>query len=85
MFIEKMVLDKLLEQRRSIREFDITELPEEKIEAVIEAGRLAPFAGLVQKNTDNTAKAPVIHQQITGAFWCRQPESNRHGFKAGGF
>ena len=51
MFIEKMVLDKLLEQRRSIREFDITELPEEKIEAVIEAGRRAPFAGLVQPSS----------------------------------
>ena len=62
MFIEKMVLDKILEQRRSIRDFDITELPEEKIEAVIEAGRLAPFAGLVQKNTDSFRHFFVIHR-----------------------
>lgn len=62
MFIEKVVLDRILEQRRSIREFDITELPEEKIEAVIEAGRLAPFAGLVQKNTSNFRHFFVIHR-----------------------
>ena len=68
MFIEKMVLDKLLEQRRSIREFDITELPEEKIEAVIEAGRLAPFAGLVQKNTDNFRHFFVIHRDSEAAM-----------------
>ena len=62
MFIEKMVLDRILEQRRSIREFDITELPEEKLEAVIEAGRLAPFAGLVQKNTSSFRHFFVIHR-----------------------
>ena len=62
MLIEKMVLDKILEQRRSIREFDSTELPEEKIEAVIEAGRLAPFAGLVQKDTASFRHFFVIHR-----------------------
>lgn len=62
MLIEKMVLDRILEQRRSIRQFDITELPEEKLEAVIEAGRLAPFAGLVQKNTDSFRHFFVIHR-----------------------
>lgn len=62
MFIEKMVLDKILEQRQSIRHFDITEVPEEKLEAVIEAGRLAPFAGLVQKDTDNFRHFFVIHR-----------------------
>lgn len=68
MFIEKMVLDKILEQRQSIREFDITELPEEKIEAVIEAGRLAPFAGLVQKNTDSFRHFFVIHRDSEAAL-----------------
>ena len=62
MFIEKMVLDKILEQRQSIRHFDITEVPEEKLEAVIEAGRLAPFAGLVQKDTDSFRHFFVIHK-----------------------
>lgn len=72
MLIEKVVLDKILEQRRSIREFDITELPEEKIEAVIEAGRLAPFAGLVQKDTENFRHFFVIHRDSDTAEKIKQ-------------
>ena len=67
MSIEKTALDQILEQRQSIRSFDTTELPEEMLEAVIEAGRLAPFAGLVQKDTDSFRHFFIIHRDSEAA------------------
>lgn len=45
-------LDSLLMQRQKIAVISDKPLEREKLETVIEAGRLAPYAGLAQKNTD---------------------------------
>jgi len=59
---ELKTLDEILWQRQSIRQFDERALEKEMIEKIIEAGRLAPFAGLVQKNTDSFRHFFVIHR-----------------------
>ncbi|RLI23694.1 nitroreductase, partial [Candidatus Bathyarchaeota archaeon] len=45
-----MVLDvfEAIRARRSIRSFEPTPIPEEKVMRILEAGRLAPSAGNVQ-------------------------------------
>ena len=45
-------LDSLLMQRQKIAVISDKPLEREKLETVIEAGRLAPYGGLAQKNTD---------------------------------
>lgn len=60
-------LDYILSQRRSWREFSDVEVETEKIESIIEAGRLAPFAGLVQRNTDVFRHFFVVHKDSEAA------------------
>ncbi len=60
-------LDYILSQRRSWREFSDVEVEAEKIESIIEAGRLAPFAGLVQRNTDVFRHFFVVHKDSEAA------------------
>ncbi len=55
-------LDYIISQRRSSRDFSEIEPETEKIESIIEAGRMAPFAGLVQRNTDTFRHFFVIHK-----------------------
>lgn len=39
----------------------------------------------LQKHAENAKKIPAALDESTGISWCRQPESNRHGFNSGGF
>lgn len=48
-----MNIDDLIQKRKSIRSFTDEVVAKEQLEAVIEAGRLAPFAGLAQAGTSN--------------------------------
>lgn len=61
------MMDDILAQRRSTRAFDGRELEPEKIEKLIEAGRLAPFAGIAQKDTDAFRHFFVIHRDSAQA------------------
>ena len=60
-------LDYIISQRRSWRDFSEQELEQEKIEQVIDAGRMAPFAGLVQRSTDTFRHFFVIHRDSAAA------------------
>lgn len=53
-------LDNLLAQRQTIRSFSEETPAKDLLEQVIEAGRLAPFAGLVQKECDDFRRFFVI-------------------------
>lgn len=56
-------LDTIFMQRQKIAAISSDrELEKEKIECVIEAGRLAPFAGLVQKDCEDFRHFFVIHR-----------------------
>ncbi len=55
-------LDNLLTQRQTVRSFSQEAPSKELLEQVIEAGRLAPFAGLVQKDCEEFRKFFVIHR-----------------------
>ncbi len=48
----RVSLDEALLQRQTVRVFSDEKPEKEKLEAMIEAGRLAPFAGLVQKDAE---------------------------------
>lgn len=55
-----MKLDEILMQRQTVRSFSQEEPDREKLEQMIEAGRLAPFAGLVQRDCEEFRRFFVI-------------------------
>ena len=58
-----MELDALILGRQSVRQYDSTKpVQRELLMSVIEAGRLAPFAGLTQRGTDSVRHFFVIHR-----------------------
>ena len=48
-----MYFDEIISQRQSVRVFSDEFPPKELIEAIVEAGRLAPYAGIVQRERES--------------------------------
>ena len=55
-------LDSIITSRKSVRSFNGEAVSKEKIEAIIEAGRQAPYAGLAQAGVEEFRHFFVIHK-----------------------
>jgi len=58
-----MNFDEILTQRQSTRVFSDEVPPKELIEAIVEAGRLAPYAGIVQRERESFRRFFVISRE----------------------